>query len=157
MKLIMKQKIVSWFDSYNVYDENDNVVFIVKGKFAWGHKFVIYDSNGNELGCIKEKILSWLSTFEIYRDNKKIGQIKRELTLFKPKYIFELGNYEIVGNIWELKYQIKKNGVVVASVNKKLLSWTDTYSIETNAEDAFNVLLITLAIDADKCVNATFD
>ena len=153
MKLIIKQKIISWFDSYNVYDENDNVVYVVKGKLAWGHKFVIFDASGKELGCINEKIISLLPTFEIYKGKEKIGLIKQKLTLWKPKYTFDLDEYEIDGDFWGLNYKIKKSGNEIASINKKFFSITDTYTINSSKEDAFNVLLIVVAIDAANCVN----
>lgn len=151
MNLIIKQKILSWFDSYNIYDENGNVLYVVKGQLSWGHKFIVFDSNGQELGCIKEKILSFLPIYEIYKNNNKIGQIKRKFTLFKPKFYCDLGGYEIEGNVWERKYQIKKNNNIVATINKKFLSLSDTYIIETSKEESFNVLLIAIAIDADNC------
>ena len=56
MKLLFKQRLFSWFDSYDIYDEAGNTIFTVKGELAWGHLLRIYDANGNELGYIKEKI-----------------------------------------------------------------------------------------------------
>lgn len=31
MKLLFKQRAFAWFDSYDIYDENENTVYIVKG------------------------------------------------------------------------------------------------------------------------------
>lgn len=151
MKLIIKQKIISWFDSYNVYDEKGNIVYVVKGKLAWGHKFVIYDATGKELGCINEKIITLLPMFEIYEGKEKVGYIKQKLTFIKPKYVCDLGDYEIDGDFWALNYKIKKSGTPVASVNKKFFSITDTYTIDCQKEDSFNILLIVVAIDAINC------
>lgn len=36
MKLVLKQRLFSWFDSYDVCDEYGNAVFSVKGRLAWG-------------------------------------------------------------------------------------------------------------------------
>ena len=149
MKLIIKQKIVSWFDSYNVYDENNNVVYVIKGKLAWGHKFVIFDANEQELGSIKEEIFSLLPTYKIYKDNEEIGQIKQKFSFFKPEYVCDLGDYKIEGNFLGLEYKINKNGKEVAKISKKLIAWSDTYTIDANDEDAFNALLIVVAIDAN--------
>jgi len=151
MKLIIKQKLLSWFDSYNVYDENDNIIYVVKGKLSWGHKFLIFDSNGNEVGCVNEKIFTIMPTFEVFNNGFKIGQIKKKFTFIKPKYYFDLGEFDIVGDIWGLNYSITKYGKIIATINEKFFSLTDTYIIETSTDDALNVLLIVLAIDADKC------
>ena len=38
MKLLFKQRLFSWFDSYDIYDEAGNTVYVVKGQLSWGHK-----------------------------------------------------------------------------------------------------------------------
>ena len=44
LKLLFKQRLFSWFDSYDIYDEAGNTVYVVKGQLSWGHKLVIYDA-----------------------------------------------------------------------------------------------------------------
>ena len=36
MKLLFKQRFFSWFDSYDIFDEYGNIVYVVKGQFYWG-------------------------------------------------------------------------------------------------------------------------
>lgn len=36
MKLLFKQRFFSWFDSYDIFDESGNVIFIAKGQLSWG-------------------------------------------------------------------------------------------------------------------------
>ena len=43
MKLLFKQRFFSWFDSYDIYDEEGNTLYTVEGKLAWGHRLEIYD------------------------------------------------------------------------------------------------------------------
>ena len=43
MKLLFRQRAFSWFDSYDIYDENENTVYVVKGQLSWGHCLKIYD------------------------------------------------------------------------------------------------------------------
>ena len=57
MKLVLKQRLFSWFDSYDVCDEYGNAVFSVKGRLAWGHLLEIYDNMGNKVGVLKEKVI----------------------------------------------------------------------------------------------------
>ena len=52
MKLLFKQRLFSWFDSYDIYDEAGNTVYVVKGQLSWGHKLVIYDAYGNALDAL---------------------------------------------------------------------------------------------------------
>ena len=37
MKLLFKQRIFSWLDSYDIYNEQGEKVYTVKGELAWGH------------------------------------------------------------------------------------------------------------------------
>ena len=66
MKLLFKQRLFSWFDSYDIYDEAGNSVYVVKGQLSWGHKLVIYDAYGNEVGMVVQKVLTFLPKFEIW-------------------------------------------------------------------------------------------
>lgn len=44
MRLLIKQRVFSWTDSYDVYDENENAKYFVKAEFfSLGHQLHIYD------------------------------------------------------------------------------------------------------------------
>ena len=34
VKLLFKQRLFSWFDSYDIYDETEQTVYVVKGQLA---------------------------------------------------------------------------------------------------------------------------
>ena len=59
MKLLFKQRLFLWFDSYDIYDEAGNTAYVVKGQLSWGHKLVIYDAYGNEVGMVVQKVLTF--------------------------------------------------------------------------------------------------
>ena len=153
MKLLFKQRFFSWFDSYDIYDEAGNTMFVVKGELAWGHLLRIYDANGREIGCIKEKILTWLPKFEMYIGDRYAGCISKELTFFKPKYNIDYNGWHVEGDWLEWDYSIINSaGQNVASVSKEIWNWTDTYVIDViNPQDAIYALMLVLAIDAEKC------
>ena len=153
MKLLFKQRFFSWFDSYDIYDEASNTMFVVKGELAWGHLLRIYDANGREIGCIKEKILTWLPKFEMYIGDRYAGCISKELTFFTPKYNIDYNGWHVEGDWLEWDYSIINSaGQNVASVSKELWNWTDTYVIDvSNSQDAVYALMLVLAIDAEKC------
>lgn len=54
MKLLFKQRFFSWLDSYDIYDEYENTVYVVKGQLSWEHCLKIFDSRDRELGMVKE-------------------------------------------------------------------------------------------------------
>ena len=65
MKLLFKQRMFSWFDSYDIYDEQGNTVYVVKGQLSWGHCLKIFDACGNEVGTVKERIFTFFLKFEV--------------------------------------------------------------------------------------------
>lgn len=77
MKLLFKQRFFSWFDSYDIYNEDGQVIYQVEGKLSWGHKLVIYDQNENEVGTVLEKVMTLLPKFEIYKNNEYIGCLSK--------------------------------------------------------------------------------
>ncbi|MEE0265046.1 MAG: LURP-one-related family protein [Acutalibacteraceae bacterium] len=153
MRLIFKQKLFSWFDSYDIYDEMGNTVFTVKGKLSWGHCFNIYDRNGNHIGTVKERLLTLLPKFEIYINNNHAGSIQRDFAFFKAKYNIDFLGWNVTGNFWEWDYQIVNNhGYTIANISKQLFKLTDTYIIDVaNPNDALCALMLVIAIDAEKC------
>ncbi|MBQ8893356.1 MAG: LURP-one-related family protein [Clostridia bacterium] len=153
MKLLFKQRLFSWFDSYDIYDEAGNTVYTVKGQLSWGHCLKIYNAAGHEIGTVKEKIFTWLPKFEMYLGEQYIGCINKEFTFFKPKFNIDCNGWQVEGNFFEWDYDILDGaGRRIAVVSKELLNWTDTYVIDVNdPQDALCTLMLVLAIDAEKC------
>ena len=106
MKLLFKQRFFSWFDSYDVFDEDGNTLYTVKGELSWGHLLRIYDADGNDVGYIKEKILTWLPKFEMYIDESYIGCISKEFSFFKPRFNIDFNGWQIEGDWFEWDYNI---------------------------------------------------
>lgn len=153
MKLLFKQRFFSWFDSYDIYDEAGNTMFVVKGQLSWGHLLKIYDANGNEVGYIREKLLTWLPKFEMYIGESYVGSISKQFTFFKPKFNIDYNGWHVEGDWFEWNYTIlDSTNQAVAYVSKELFNWTDTYVINVmNSNDAVYALMLVLAIDAEKC------
>ena len=153
MKLLFKQRFFSWLDSYDIYDEYENTVYLVKGQLAWGHCLKIFDAHDRELGMVKERVLTFLPKFEVYEGNQMIGSISKELTFLKSRYKIDFNGWHIEGNWTEWNYSITDGaGRTVAVISKEIFHMTDTYVLDiANPGDALHVLMFTLAIDAEKC------
>lgn len=153
MKLLFKQRLFSWFDSYDIYDESGAAVYTVKGQLAWGHCLKIFDAAGRELGTVRERVLTWMPKFELYLGERCIGCIRKEFTLFRPRYNIDCNGWRVEGNWLEWDYSIFDGaGNPVASISKEIFRWTDTYVIDVNRPaDALCALMVVLAIDAEKC------
>ena len=153
MKLLFKQRFFSWFDSYDIYDELGKVLYTVKGQLSWGHCLKIYDANGNEVGTVKERVLTWLPKFEMYLGEEYFGCISKEFSFFTPKFNIDCNGWHIDGDWFEWDYSIlDSSGDNIASVSKEIWNFTDTYTIDVfDPQDSLCVLMLVLAIDAEKC------
>ena len=153
MKLLFKQRLFSWFDSYDIYDAQGGVFCTVKGQLSWGHCLNVYDSRGSRIGTVKERVLTILPKFEIYIGGTYRGCIRKELTLLRPRYNIDFNGWQVQGSILEWDYTIcDQSGRQVAAVSKQLFRLTDTYVIDVNdPNDALYSLMLVLAIDAEKC------
>lgn len=153
MKLLFKQRFFSWFDSYDIYDEAGNTVFTVEGQLALGHTLHILDNVGEHIATLRQKLLTFMPKSLIYKGDELVGSVEREFALFTPRYNFDFNGWHVEGDVFEWDYTIMDQmGNVVASVQKELFHFTDTYVIEVNkSEDALDALMFTLAIDVEKC------
>ena len=153
MKLLFKQRLFSWFDSYDIYDEDGNSVYTVKGQLSWGHCLKIYDADDHEVGTIQERILTLLPKFEVYLGNQYVGSISKEFSFFTPRFNIDYSGWHVEGDFFEWDYSIlNQSGQQIAEVSKQLFNWTDTYVIDVqNPNDALGALMLVLAIDAEKC------
>lgn len=153
MRLLFKQRLFSWFDSYDIYYEDGSVAYTVKGQLSWGHKLVIFDPEGNEIGMVNQKVLTLLPQFEIYERGELVGCLKKELSFLHPRYDIDYNGWHVEGTWTEWNYTITdRDGNTVATIGKELFNLTDTYVIDVNdPDDALYALMFVLAIDAEKC------
>ena len=153
MKLLFKQRFFSWLCSYDIYGEDGQTVYTVKGQLSWGHCLKIFDQHGREVGMVKQRLLTFMPTFELYMGQQYMGCIRREFTFFKPSYQIECNGWRVDGDWFEWDYSIVDGaGYPVATISKELMNWTDTYSIHVQKpENALCALMVVLAIDAEKC------
>ena len=103
MKLLLKQKIFSWFDSYNIYDENENAIYKVKGEFAWGHLLRIYDESDTEVGLLKQKVFTLFPKFTL-RIKDKEYLLNKEFTFLKEVFSIDDLDVEVKGDFWDWNY-----------------------------------------------------
>lgn len=155
MKLLIKQRVFSWTDSYDIYDENGNQKYFVKAELiALGHQLHVYDANHNEIGMIKQKLLSFLPAFYIEIGGREIGSIQKKFTFLKPKYEIDYNGWRCEGDFLGWDYDVYSGCSSIIHISKQLLSWGDTYVIDfANPEDELLGMMLVIAIDAANCAD----
>ncbi|MCD8118684.1 MAG: LURP-one-related family protein [Lachnospiraceae bacterium] len=155
MKLLIKQRVFSWTDTYDIYDEAGMPKYYVKAEFlALGHQIHVYDRGGQEVGFISQKLFRLMPQFEIFAFGRSQGLIRKEFTFFRPKYHVECRNWSVNGDVFGWDYDVLEQNRTVAHISKELFRWGDTYVINfARPEDEIMVLLLVIAIDAANCSN----
>lgn len=152
MKLLFKQRAFSWLDSYDVYDESGDTVYLVKGQLSWGKCLKIFDRSEHEVATVQQRVFSWYPTYEVYIGEDYAGCVRKEFSLFSPRFTIDYMGWDVEGNYFEWDYSIYDSaGNRKAVISKELFNWTDTYSIDvSDSGDALAALALVIAIDAEK-------
>ena len=153
MRLLIKQRVFSWTDSYDVYDEEGKPKYFVKAEFlSLGHQRHVYDCNWQEIGVIHQKLLTFLPAFEIEVGGIVKGEIQKQFTLFCTKYEIDYNGWRVEGDFLGWDYDVYNGCSSIIHISKQLLSWGDTYAIDINdPADELDGLMLVIAIDAANC------
>ena len=148
----IKEKFWAWGNDFAVTDAEGNPRYNIDGKaFSWGDKLSFQDASGNELAFISQKLLSWKPTYQILIDGRVFAEVKKEWTWFNKQFTLDVpgpNDYTIDGSFWSHEFTFERGGRTVATVSKKLWSWTDSYGVNIiDGEDEVAVLCACIVID----------
>lgn len=149
MKLYIKEKVFSWSDRFTVRDASGADRYSVEGElFSWGKKLHVYDMTGAEVAFIKQEVWSWMPKFCVFTGGQQVAEIKKEFSLFFPKYRIDGLGWEIEGSFWEHEYAIRKNNRTIVSISREWMTWGDSYELDiADPRDEIVALAVVLTID----------
>lgn len=156
MRLLIKQRVFSWTDTYDVFDEWENPKYFVKAEFfSLGHQIHIFDKiSGLEVGVVHQKLLTLMPKFLIEIDGTTVGTIQKKFTLLRPKYEIDCNGWRVEGDFLGWHYNVMMGSSTVMSISKEPFHWGDTYIIDfRNPTDEIMGLLLAIAIDTANCSN----
>lgn len=154
-KLYIKQKVFSFGDKYNIFNEAGQPVFTVQGEvFTFGAKIHLYDATGAEIFFIQQKLFRFLPEYHIYSGNTLRAIIKKQFSFFTPKLNIqsEFGDYTFVGNLFGMDFSILLDGITVGELHKVWLSWGDSYELSISNDNDIP-LFCALSIAIDHCIH----
>lgn len=156
MRFLIRQRVFSWFDSFDIYDEEGNTAFTVKGRLSWGHNLHFFTPEGEDIAHVKEVVLTMFPKFEFYVHDEYLGMLRRRFSPFYPQYDMDFNGWHIDGDFLNWNWYIyDQYNNQIASIERKLFHLTDTYIIDVhNNEDVLYALMIVVAIDAERCTAA---
>lgn len=154
MKLMIRQRVFSWTDSYDVYDESGRAKYFVRADFlTLGHQIHVYDKqSGREVGSVHQRLLTLMPAFDIVIGGRVCGTVRKRFTLFSQNYEVDFRGWNVDGDFFGWDYRVVQGGLCVMDITKELFHWGDTYVLQyQNSADEIPGLLLVIAIDAANC------
>ncbi len=147
----MKQKVFSFRDRYKVFDEEQNVIYHCEGKLISISKKMkfVETSTDTILYNFRKQIFSFLAKYYLTDvDGNEVAVIKRKFSFLKPIIEIEskLGDITLEGDYFAHNFTLFENGVELANVQKKWVSWGDSYVITVQDESRSHFLLAVIIL-----------
>lgn len=149
MKLLIQEKIFTWSDRFTVRDEGGADRYYVEGElFSWGKKLHVTNTAGREVAYIEQKLFTFKPRYEVYSEGELIGEVVREFSFFRPRYIVEGADWDVEGEFWSHDYTVYRSGAPIVSIQKEWFTWGDCYALDIrDPADEITALALVLAID----------
>lgn len=152
-QLYIKQKVFSLSGKFTVKDEQEKDVYYVEGSFMKVPKtFSIFNTTKDEIALITKKVFSFLPKFFVEVNGQEVLTIKKELSFLKARYTIDSTGIEVIGNWWEMNFQVLQHGELVGKVSKEWFTWGDSYKVQI-LNDEMEAIMIALVVAID-CVKA---
>lgn len=152
MKLYLKQQVLTFFETYDVYDCNQMAVYKVNTRlYKYPPGFDIVSWRGDIIFTVSRKFRLFLQQYEILHNEMTVATVQQRFSLFEPSLDITTTTgdvFSVDGDFLGWNFTITKNGMPYASIKKVLLSWGDSYEIDVydDRECAFATALV-VAID----------
>ena len=111
MNFVVKQKIFTFADSFDIMDEFGTPRYHVEGKFlSIGKKLNIYDMEGQHLVYIEQAIFKFLPEYYLYENEEVVARVKKEFSFIIPRVNIEsvYGDFTIDGSV--MRYDFTEIG-----------------------------------------------
>lgn len=156
MNLYIRQKVFAIGDRYHICDEAGQPVYEVQGEiFTFGARFHLYDLRGTERFYIEQRLFHWMPHYTIFHEGQDVARLAKQFTLFGHSLSVDsrYGHFELEGSVFGWDFRILYNGAVIATIEKALLSWGDTYALSMDDRFPYPDFLCALVVAVDHCVH----
>jgi uncharacterized protein YxjI len=154
MRYVVRQKMFAIGDDFWVTDELGNRVFLVDGKaMRLRETLELKDASGGVVATVRKKLLAMRDTMEIERGGAVVATVRKALlSPLRHRSVIDLadgGQIEAVGNIFDLEFEIRDGGRVLAQVSRAWFRLRDTYGVDV-APGVDDALMIAIAVCLDR-------
>ncbi len=148
---VIREKLFGFGQDSDITDETGRPVLRVDGK-ALRDRLVLRDLDGREVAGVKRKLVALRPTYEIEIGGRDAATVRKKLfTPFVDRYTVDIpgpDDLELVGDLFDHDFTVRRGGTVVATVSKAFFSIRDTYGVDiADGEDELLILAAVLALD----------
>ena len=150
---VIRERLFSIGDDFDVEDEQGNKIFHVDGKvLSVRNKVVVEDPSGAEVASVHRQLVAMRPTYQITIGGEKAAEVRKKLfTPFREKFTIDVpgpDDLEMKGDLLDHEYVIERGGDEVAAVSKRWLTIRDTYAVQIGSDvDPLLILCSVLALD----------
>ena len=151
MKIIVKNKFISWGGSSKVEDAAGNPLYRVKGRmFSWTRKKRLVDLNGNLLYKIRNKWTTWLlhSAFICDANGKKLCRVRQNLSFKRLYAVEDSADNILLDGVPYSGMTVTRNGEYIGTITRKVWTLRDYFVLDVpDGQDPTFMIALTIAID----------
>ena len=150
-KFYIKERLLALGAKFDVYDENENNIFIVEAdRFDIGKNINIYDKSKRKVLYMRQQIRLGSHKYIAYDENmREIATIKKEFMVPEYNITGSIGVMSMISNsILGRNYEIKKDGVTIGRIDKEFTFGRDRYFLEVIDEN-YTIFFLGLLIMVD--------
>ncbi|GAB6167541.1 hypothetical protein JCM1393_00010 [Clostridium carnis] len=151
-KYFIKERLFSIGAKFDVYDSNENPVYLVEAdKFDIGKNINIYNADkGKRLLYMKQQIRLGAHKYLVYdHDMKELATIKKEFMVPEYNITGEIGNLNMESSsILGRHYTVRNGSIEIGKIDKEFTFGRDRYSLEVYDEN-YKIFLVCLLVMID--------
>ncbi|HEX7265964.1 MAG TPA: LURP-one-related family protein [Streptosporangiaceae bacterium] len=158
---VIRERMFRMGEDSDITDQAGQPVLHVDGKVMSLHnRLILRDPAGREAGQVHRKLAALRPTYEITIDGKDVAEVRKHLfTAFGDRFtidVYGAGEMEIDGDLLSHEFTIGRDGQTVATVSKRWLSVTDSYTVDV-APGGDHVLILASVLALDLALDAEHD
>ena len=148
---VIREKFFGFGQDSDITDEHGRPVLRVDGKVL-RDRLQLRDLDGRTVAGVRRKVVALRPTYEIEIDGREAATVRKKLfTPFVDRYTVDIpgpDDLELVGDLFDHDFTVRRGGDVVATVSKAYLTLRDTYAVDVaTGEDDLLILAAVLALD----------
>ncbi len=151
MRFYIKQKVFSFRDKFKVTDETQKELYQVQGKMiSIQNKLALQNMDGSTVLHAKKKLFRVFPQYSIFTPHDEEVAVVRKKFALRPTFSVEVGHQElrVEGSFFGHSFGVFNDTGEIASIQKKVISWGDTYEIDIHDENNLELyLFIVIIID----------